>query len=136
MATDWLSDGAPARRADPETELRFPKDEPDAPPADPGLHDPSIRIDVGAACLNRRMGATDGDRRLVASVGTAGGICASSGNRWRIRSTGNPVDRAAEARCDACFVFPGWKRTRLRLRRSQALRGVRRRRFPRLAARR
>jgi peptidoglycan LD-endopeptidase CwlK len=92
---------------DPATDLQFFKNKPTKAPTALGLYNGSICIDVGTAYLKHQLGTTKGNPLLLAAAYNAGGIYPSSGNRWRIKSHGNHLDRAAEWYGDACFVLNG-----------------------------
>ena len=92
---------------DPAKDLKFFKNKPSKVPTDLGLYDSEINIDVGTAYLKHQMGTTNGNPLIVAAAYNAGGIYPSSENRWRIKSYGNHIDRAAEWYGDACFVLNG-----------------------------
>ncbi len=94
-------------KTDPESELPFFKNKPKKAPEVLGLYDAAICVDVGTAYIKHQMPQTLGNPLLVAAAYNAGGLYPSSGNRWRIRSHGNHIDRAAEWYGDACAVLYG-----------------------------
>lgn len=87
--------------------FKFYKNRPTPAPTTVGLYDAQTCIDVGTAYIRQNMGKTGIDPLLVAAAYNAGGLYPSSGNHWRIRSTGNHIDRAAEWYGDACAVLYG-----------------------------
>ncbi len=92
---------------DNDATFKFFKNKPSEAPAALGLYDSEICIDVGTAYIRHNMPRTGTDPLLVAAAYNAGGLYPSSQNRWRIRSHGNHLDRAAEWYGDACFVLNG-----------------------------
>ena len=72
-----------------------------------GLYRADVSIDVGTAYIAHNMTATGDDPLLVAAAYNAGSLQPSPENHWRLRSSGNHVDRAAEWYGDACAVING-----------------------------
>lgn len=77
---------------------------PPAPHTHP-LYDGAANIDIGTAEIKQRWGSTGDDPILVAAAFNSGGIRQSSENRWRLKSYGNHLDRAARWYGDACAVL-------------------------------
>jgi len=74
------------------------------PPEQHPLYDYAVNIDIGAAEIFQRWSRTGDDPILVAAAFNAGGLYESSGNTWRLRCSGDHLDRAAEWYGDACAV--------------------------------
>lgn len=77
---------------------------PDAPASHP-LYDPAVNIEIGAAEIKQRHGATGPDPILIAAAFNAGGIYEKPGNVWGMKTYGNHLDRAAQWFGDACAVL-------------------------------
>ncbi len=77
---------------------------PDPPPSLP-LFDPAVSIEIGAAVIKQRMEKTGDDPILIAAAYNAGGLYESDENPWRLRTTGDHLDRAARWYGDACAVM-------------------------------
>ncbi|MBM4284748.1 MAG: hypothetical protein FJ128_05810 [Deltaproteobacteria bacterium] len=75
------------------------------PPADHPLYGYRVNIDIGAAEIKQRWGMTGDDPILVGAAYNAGGLYKSTSNPWRLRSSGNHLQRAAEWYGDACAVL-------------------------------
>ncbi len=75
------------------------------PPADHPLYGYRINIDLGTAQIKQRWALTGDDPILVAAAYNAGGLYKSTSNPWRLRSSGNHLQRAAEWYGDACAVL-------------------------------
>lgn len=78
---------------------------PDPPPSVHPLYDNAVNIDIGTAAIRQRWKTTNDDPILVAAAYNAGGLYKSSKNAWRIRCTGDHLDRAAAYYGDACAVL-------------------------------
>lgn len=80
-------------------------DRPPIPPVRMPLYNPVLSIDLGCAVIIERWRHSADDPILVAACYNAGGLYASDGNRWGLRSYGNHLDRAAAFYGDACAVL-------------------------------
>ena len=69
------------------------------------LADPALNILAAAQYIADQSGKTRLDPILVAAAYNAGGLYQTSQNPWRLRSTGNHLDRAAAWYGDACDVL-------------------------------
>ncbi|AGW13013.1 putative peptidoglycan-binding domain 1 protein [Megalodesulfovibrio gigas DSM 1382 = ATCC 19364] len=78
-----------------------------APQALP-LYDPRVNIDIGTAEIKIRWDKTGSDPILVAAAYNAGGLYESDKNPWRLRSSGDHLDRAAKWFGDACHFLNNW----------------------------
>lgn len=81
------------------------RDRPAPEPHRTPLYNPVLNIDVGCAEIVERWNKSGEDPVLVAACYNAGGLYATSDNRWGLRSTGNHLDRAAQFFGDACAVM-------------------------------
>jgi len=90
---------------DAATMFAFFRNKPTQAPADLGLYDVDVCIDVGTAYIRHHYAETGGNPLLVAAAYNAGGLRASNQNHWRLKSHGTHLDRAAEWYGDACFVL-------------------------------
>ena len=70
-------------------------DKPKPVPAAHPLYDPELNLELGTLEIKHRLGSTGFDPILVAAAYNAGGLYATEGNRWRLRSYGDHLDRAA-----------------------------------------
>ena len=68
-------------------------------------------VRVGAAYIREQWPQTQGDPILVAASYNAGGLYASEGNAWGLRSTGDHLDRAARFYGDACGILQQQRET-------------------------
>ena len=75
------------------------------PPEVHPLYDYATNIDIGGAEIKYRWDRTGNDQILVAAAFNAGGLYESDKNAWRLRSTGDHLDRAARWYGDACAVI-------------------------------
>jgi peptidoglycan LD-endopeptidase CwlK len=78
---------------------------PSFPPRELGLYDPATNIDVGTAYIAYHRQLTGDDPLLVAAVYNAGALRPGKTSRWRLRSHGDHLDRAARWYGDACAVL-------------------------------
>lgn len=76
-----------------------------APPSSHPLYDGKINIDIGTAEIKQRWDKTGDDPILVAAAFNAGGVYTATNNRWRIKTHGEHLDRAAKWYGDACAVL-------------------------------
>ena len=76
-----------------------------APPMTLPLYEAPTNIDIGTAVISQSWSHTGADPILVAAAYNAGGVYESDANTWRIRSSGNHLDRAARWYGDACQVL-------------------------------
>jgi len=90
---------------DPPAAAPVYREQPVPPPTTHPLYDYAVNIDIGTATIRQRWKTTKGDPVLVAAAYNAGGIYKSSKNAWRIRCTGDHLDRAAAYYGDACAVL-------------------------------
>jgi peptidoglycan L-alanyl-D-glutamate endopeptidase CwlK len=77
---------------------------PSPAPSSHPLYDPAANIEIGAAEIRQRIGATGQDPILVAAAFNSGGVYDSSSNLWHLKSHGNHLDRAAQWFGDSCAV--------------------------------
>jgi hypothetical protein len=75
------------------------------PPEENPLYDYQTSVDLGAAVIKQRWKKTGNDPILVAAAYNAGGIYESQNNAWKLKSTGNHLDRAARWYGDALAVL-------------------------------
>jgi peptidoglycan L-alanyl-D-glutamate endopeptidase CwlK len=76
-----------------------------APPEEHPLYEYKNSIDIGTAVIKQRCDKTGDDPILVAAAYNAGGIYESQQNDWKLRSTGDHLDRAARWYGDALAVL-------------------------------
>jgi len=76
-----------------------------APPEQHPLYEYKNSIDIGTAVIKQRWDKTGDDPILVAAAYNAGGIYESQQNDWKLRSTGDHLDRAAKWYGDALAVL-------------------------------
>ncbi|WP_020177549.1 N-acetylmuramoyl-L-alanine amidase [Methylopila sp. M107] len=69
------------------------------------LYDGKVNIDIGTGEIRWRLAGTGDDPILVAAAYNAGGLYPSDGNQWRLKTTGDHLDRAAAWYGDACKVL-------------------------------
>jgi len=62
-------------------------------------------IPIGAAVIKQRWAKTGDDPILAAAAFNAGGLYNTNANPWHLRTTGDPLDRAARWYGDACAVL-------------------------------
>lgn len=89
------------------SDFKFYKNRPSTDPTNLGLYKSQTAIDVGTAYIRHNMSKTGDNPLLVAAAYNAGGLYPTSENHWRIRSSGNHLDRAAEWYGDATHVLNG-----------------------------
>lgn len=75
-----------------------------APPETHPLYDLKTNIDIGTAEIKQRWAGTHDDPIKVSAAFNAGGIYESDKNRWRLKTYGDHLDRAAKWYGDACAV--------------------------------
>jgi peptidoglycan L-alanyl-D-glutamate endopeptidase CwlK len=92
---------------DPKTILPWFKNKPAKNPSELGMYDGAKSILIGTAYIAHNLPKTGIDPILVSAAYNAGSLKPSPANHWRIRSTGDHLDRAAEWYGDACSVLNG-----------------------------
>jgi hypothetical protein len=68
------------------------------------LLDPALSAEAGIRYLAKQYPKTEFQAPKVAAAYNAGGIYHSAANRWKMRSTGDHIDRFCMFMGDACFV--------------------------------
>ncbi|MER9254543.1 N-acetylmuramoyl-L-alanine amidase [Mesorhizobium sp. M0598] len=75
---------------------------PEPRPADHPLYEFATNLDLGAAEIRMRLGASGFDPIFVAAAFNAGGLYNSAHSRWGLRAYDDHLDRAAKWYGDAC----------------------------------
>ena len=75
------------------------------PPEENPLYDYKTSVDIGTAVIKQSWRATGNNPILVAAAYNAGSVKESQDNPWKLRSTGNHLDRAARWYGDALAVL-------------------------------
>lgn len=83
------------------------EDKPGANPASHPLYAAGPNVDIGTAEMRSRLNLTGLDPILVSAAYNAGGLRQTELNAWRLRSSHDHLDRAAQWFGDACFVLSG-----------------------------